>query len=111
MITRLVTSGLLIAFGIIILRSAIAKKRYFKPIVKYIVIVYSIIAIILGVLTLLGHTNEGYGSICLGIACCMFANQDIKEHLVSKWTTAYLSQLAGYIAGMAFILYGIGLLK
>ena len=42
MITRLITSGLLIAFGIIILRYAIAKKRYFKPIVKYIVIVYSI---------------------------------------------------------------------
>ena len=73
MITRLITSGLLIAFGIIILRYAIAKKRYFKPIVKYIVIVYSIIAITLGVLTLLCQTYEGYGTICLGIACCMFA--------------------------------------
>ena len=50
MITRLITSSLLIAFGIIILRYAIAKKRYFKPIVKYIVIVYSIIAITLGVM-------------------------------------------------------------
>ena len=75
MITRLITSGLLIAFGIIILRYAIAKKR------------------------------------CLGIACCMFAYQDMKEHPVSKWTTAYLSQLGGYFAGICFILYGIGLLK
>ena len=86
MITRLITSSLLIAFGIIILRYAIAKKRYFKPIVKYIVIVYSIIAITLGVLTLLCQTYEGYGTICLGIACCMFAYQDMKEHPVSKWT-------------------------
>ena len=111
MITRLITSSLLIAFGIIILRYAIAKKRYFKPIVKYIVIVYSIIAITLGVLTLLCQTYEGYGTICLGIACCMFAYQDMKEHPVSKWTTAYLSQLAAYFAGICFILYGIGLLK
>ena len=59
----------MIAFGIIILRYAIAKKRYFKPIVKYIFIVYSIIAITLGVLTLLCQTYEGYGTICLGIAC------------------------------------------
>lgn len=111
MITRLITSGLLIAFGIIILRYTIAKKRYFKPIVKYIVIVYSIIAITLGVLTLLCQTYEGYGTICLGIACCMFAYQDMKEDPVSKWTTAYLSQLGAYIAGICFILYGIGLLK
>ena len=111
MITRLITSGLLIAFGIIILRYAIAKKRYFKPIVKYIVIAYSIIAITLGVLTLLCQTYEGYGTICLGIACCMFAYQDMKEHPVSKWTTAYLSQLGGYFAGIGIILYGIGLLK
>ena len=101
----------MIAFGIIILRYAIAKKRYFKPIVKYIVIVYSIIAITLGVLTCLCLVHEGYGTICLGIACCMFAYQDMKEQPVSKWTTAYLSQLGGYFAGICFILYGIGLLK
>ena len=95
MITRLITSSLLIAFGIIILRYAIAKKRYFK----------------LGVLTLLCQTYEGYGTICLGIACCMFAYQDMKEHPVSKWTTAYLSQLGGYFAGICFILYGTVLLK
>jgi hypothetical protein len=41
----------------------------------------------------------------------MFAYQDMKEHPVSKWTTAYLSQLGGYFAGIGFILYGIGLLK
>ena len=101
----------MIASGIIILRYATAEKCCYKPIVKYIIILYSMIAITLGLLTLLLQTYEGLGSICIGMACFMFAYQDMKDHPVSKWTTAYLSQLAGYIAGICFILYGIGLLK
>ena len=100
----------LLSSSIIILIYITKRKNKYTEFVRYSCFIYSIIAIIAGLLTLFISEFEGYGSICLGITCFLFAYQDMKEHPVSKWTTAYLSQLAAYFAGLAFILYGIGIL-
>ena len=110
MITQLMTGILLLSSSIIILIYITKRKNKYTEFVRYSCFIYSIIAIIAGLLTLFISEFEGYGSICLGITCFLFAYQDMKEHPVSKWTTAYLSQLGAYIAGLAFILYGIGIL-
>ena len=110
MITQLMTGISLLSSSIIILIYITKRKNKYTEFVRYSCFIYSIIAIIAGLLTLFISEFEGYGSICLGITCFLFAYQDMNEHPVSKWTTAYLSQLAAYFAGLAFILYGIGIL-
>ena len=104
---QMLWSCLVIASSTIGLVLLIRRKQRITQFAWFGWILFYIIGFTLGISAFFFQKIVGFCAVSFGLAIIKGTHDDFKKYPSNKWTSAYQSQLMGYIAGVGALLCGI----